>query len=76
MRVLGRNRKDNRGLSLIELIVVIAIMGVLVGVLSPMFIKYVDRSRKSKDVYTAAQIAKAVNIAFVEHPEVYEAFCD
>ncbi|MCR5474410.1 MAG: type II secretion system GspH family protein [Lachnospiraceae bacterium] len=66
--------KDKRGLSLIELIIVIAIMAILVGVLTPMFIKYVDRARKSKDVYTADQIARAVNVAFAENPEAYEAY--
>ena len=70
------SKKDNRGLSLIELIVVIAIMAVLVGVLSPMFVKYLDKSKKSRDIYTADQIARAVNIAFIEHPEAYSAFCD
>ncbi len=72
------NRKNtkntNRGISLIELIIVIAIMGVLTGVIAPMFLKYVDKSRKSKDIYTADQIARAANIAFVENPEAYEAF--
>lgn len=41
-------------------------MGVLTGVLAPMFGKYVDKSPKSRDVYTADQIDRAVNIAFVE----------
>ena len=62
------------GFSLIELIIVIAIMAILVGVLSPMFVKYVDRSKKARDVYTADQIARAVNVAFVENPEAYNAF--
>ena len=66
--------KDKRGLSLIELIIVIAIMAILVGVLTPMFIKYVDRARKSKDIYTADQIARAVNVAFVENPDAYDVF--
>lgn len=65
---------QNSGVTLIELIIVIAIMAVLVGVLSPMFVKYVDRSKKAKDVYTADQIARAANIAFIENPEAYEAF--
>ncbi len=67
-------RPDNKGITLIELIIVIAIMGVLVGVISPMFVKYVDKSKKAKDVNTADQIAKAVNIAFVENPEAYAAY--
>lgn len=66
--------KSNSGFSLIELIIVIAIIGVLTGVLVPVFMKYVDKSRKARDVYTAAQIARAVNIAFVENPEAYEEF--
>lgn len=40
----------NKGFSLIELIIVIAIMAVLVGVLAPQFIKYVESSRQSKDM--------------------------
>ena len=73
MRISGKE-KSNSGFSLIELIIVIAIMGVLTGILAPTFIKYVEKSKKAKDVYTAAQIARAVNIAFVENPEAYEAF--
>ena len=42
-----------------------------VGILTPTIVKYVDKARKSKDIYTAGQIARAVNIAFVEHPEAY-----
>ena len=73
MNKTGTDRK-NSGLSLIELIIVIAIMAILVGILSPMFVKYVDRSRKAKDIYTADQIARAVNIAFVEYPDAYSAY--
>ena len=36
----------NKGFSLVELIIVIAIMAVLVGVLAPQFLKYVEQSRK------------------------------
>ena len=70
-----KKQNDDRGLSLIELIIVIAIMGVLTGIMTPLFIKYVDRTKKSRDVYTADQIARAVNVAFIEHPEAYDTFC-
>ncbi len=39
----------NKGFSLVELIIVIAIMAVLVGVLAPQYIKYVEKSRISAD---------------------------
>lgn len=39
-------REQNSGFTLIELIVVIAILGILVAVLVPSYIKYVERSRQ------------------------------
>ena len=41
--------KNNKGFSLVELIIVVAIMAVLIGVLAPQYIKYVEKSRKSTD---------------------------
>lgn len=43
-------RKNNKGFSLVELIIVIAIMAVLIAILAPQFIKHVERSRESKDL--------------------------
>ena len=53
-------KKNNNGFSLVELIIVIAIMAVLVGVLAPQFIKYVEQSRRSRDISTAQEIREAV----------------
>lgn len=44
---------NNKGFSLVELIVVVAIMAVLIGVLAPQYIKYVEKSRISVDEDTA-----------------------
>ena len=49
----------NKGFSLVELIIVIAIMAVLVGVLAPQFLKYVEQSRKSKDIQAASSLQTA-----------------
>ena len=59
-------KKDNKGFSLVELIIVIAIMAVLVGVLAPQFIKYVEQSRRSRDIQTAQEIREAVLAAIAD----------
>ena len=53
-------KMNNKGFSLVELIVVIAIMAVLVGVLAPQFIKYVESSRRSTDISNAQNIQSAI----------------
>lgn len=60
-------KKNNKGFSLVELIVVIAIMAVLVGVLAPQFIKYVEKSRISTDIQNMDQIKTAVETYWVEN---------
>jgi type IV pilus assembly protein PilA len=40
---------DNKGFTLVELIIVIAIIAVLAAVLAPQYIKYVEKSRWSTD---------------------------
>ena len=58
-----KNRKNNKGFSLVELIVVVAIMAVLVGVLAPAYLRYVEKSRLQKDNSAIAEIAQAMKIA-------------
>ncbi len=61
--------KNNKGFSLVELIIVIAIMAVLVGVLAPTYLQYVEKSKKSNDVSTVDSVVNACEIGAID-PEV------
>ena len=52
----------NKGFSLVELIIVIAIMAVLVGVLAPQYIKYVEKSRVSADAQQVEEFTGAMPV--------------
>lgn len=55
--------KNNKGFSLVELIIVIAIMAILAGALAPALIKYINKSRRSADVSNADTIRTACQTA-------------
>ena len=67
-----KKEMNNKGFSLVELIVVIAIMAVLVGVLAPQFLRYVEKSRLQKDNQAIAEIASAAKAAMANE-KIYDA---
>lgn len=64
-------KKSNKGFSLVELIVVIAVMAVLVVVLAPTYLRYVDKSKLRRDISTIGEVIAAVEVVAVEE-SVYE----
>lgn len=57
----------NKGFSLVELIIVIAIMAVLVVVLAPQFIKFVEKGRESTDLQNVTEMKTAVETYAADH---------
>lgn len=55
-------KKNNKGFSLVELIIVVAIMAILIGVLGGQYLKFVEKSRQSTDKSNVDEIIRAVQI--------------
>lgn len=56
---------DNKGLSLIELIVSIAIMLILAGVIVPSMFRYVERAKQAKIEKEASEFLRAAQYAYI-----------
>ena len=57
-----KKEMNNKGFSLVELIIVVAIMAVLIGVLAPAYLQYVEKSKKTKDCQAVGSIMDACEI--------------
>lgn len=70
-------RKKNKGFSLVELIVVIAIMAILVGIVGTQVLPYIEKSREAKDeqvlssLCTAGLTAFSQNAASLDNTKIY-----
>ena len=63
---MKERKLNNKGFSLVELIIVIAIMVILVVVFAPQYLRFVNNSRISTDVQTAANVVTAVEANIAE----------
>ena len=51
--------ENNKGFSLVELIIVVAIMAVLMGILAPQYIRYVEKTRIRADDSIISEVDKS-----------------
>ncbi len=64
-------KTNNKGFSLVELIVVVAIMAVLMVVLAPAMLRYVEKTRMQKDDSAASEVRSALENALADNT-IYE----
>ena len=62
LKLFNRKKKDNKGFTLVELVIVIAILAILVGLLAPQYTKYVEKSRKAADASNMDEMVKIVKV--------------
>ena len=58
--------RNNKGFSLVELIVVIVILGVLVGITVPNLLGYIERAKEAKDIVNLTAVEQAFMIAVLD----------
>jgi type IV pilus assembly protein PilA len=61
--MIMKKQRNNKGFTLVELIVVMAIMAILIGALAPQVVKYVEQARESKDMQVVSTVFTAVQTA-------------
>lgn len=61
-KFLRERKKDNKGFTLVELVIVIAILAILVGLLAPQYTKYVEKTRKAADASNLDEMVKVVKV--------------
>lgn len=63
---------DNKGFSLVELIIVIAIIAILSAAIAPALIRYINKARKADDIAAADTIGISVTAAVTDNEDMYE----
>lgn len=57
---------ENKGFSLIELLIVIAIMSILVGIIGIQVVPYLEKSRQAKDIQILSSICTSTMTTYAE----------
>jgi type IV pilus assembly protein PilA len=67
-----QKKMNNKGFSLVELIIVMAIMAILVGVVGTQVIPYLNNAKQSKDYQVISSYGTAAMTAYTEYAEYAE----
>lgn len=67
---MKKMRKNNKGFSLVELIVVVLIMAIIAVALAPQVMKWVGTSKTSTDVSNYDTLFENIQIAMTEDPTI------
>ena len=70
---MKRTKKNNKGFSLVELIVVVLIMAIIAVALAPQVMKWVGKSKTSSDVSNYESIVSNVQLALTEDTDIADA---
>lgn len=68
---MKERKLNNKGFSLVELIIVIAIMVILVVVIAPQYLKFVNNARISTDIQTADTVQAAIYAEITQGSSVF-----
>lgn len=64
-------KQNNKGFSLVELIIVIAIIAILTGTFTALFFRYIEKTRVTTDNDTIGKITSSIRVAITD-TDVYE----
>lgn len=60
-------KKDNKGFSLVEIVVIVLILGILSVIVTPQITQWIGKAKVSKDLAYAGMVATAVESVALEH---------
>lgn len=69
LQKMKQKKADNKGFSLVELIIVIAIMAILVGIVGTQVVPYINKSKEAKDYQIINSYSTAAMTAYSSNAE-------